>query len=373
MRKVAICSFVAMALFAGLLQWCGPDLPMIDAGATDAIYDEQTVQMSDSPLDQNTPCVHPGVTMECRDGWCRIPAGCYRMGSPPDEWGRGFNTEDIIEVTLTRPFIIQQFELTQEQWTSLGLPNKAGWFDGGPGNSFGDCVSGDCPASTMTWYEAAQFANALSSKDGRPTCYQLGSCLKDDAGAFVCGSVAVSAKSVYDCSGYRLPTEAEWEYAARAGTTSAFYNGPITPFAVQGDCNYDKNLDEIAWYCWNSDASITHPVGTKKTNGWGLYDMAGNAYEYTNDPFHGRYTRSQVDPWQLMPSPSDPVVRGGAAHLWASLARSADRNYGPCCVGQQAAHTYGFRLVRTLELNENWNVPVLPIPRRDAGPDASND
>lgn len=264
MRRVAVASFGATALLAILLQWCGPTHTPDDAGS-DAADGGIAENNGDAIIDGTVPCIHATVAADCRGGWCRVPSGCYQMGSPQGEWGRGFNTEDIIDVTLTHAFIIQQYELTQGQWVSVGIANRAGWFDGGAGNSFGDCVAAACPASTMTWYEAVQFANVLSSKDGRPPCYELKNCGSSDAGGVVCESVSVSSATVYDCLGYRLPTEAEWEYAARAGTTTAFYNGPITPQTVQGDCNYDKNLNEVGWYCWNSDAT-THPVGLKRSN-----------------------------------------------------------------------------------------------------------
>lgn len=308
------------------------------------------------------PCTQPNPTSDCRDGWCRVLAGCFNMGSPEAEWGRGLNTENIIAVTLTYPFIIQQFELTQAQWASLGMPNRAGVEDGG---TAADCLGATCPASRMTWFEAVQFTNMLSEKDGRSRCYDLVNCRGEGPdNVLICDSVTSTSTSPYECDGYRLPTEAEWEYAVRAGTSSAYYSGDNKSFGIQGDCNYDPNLDKIGWYCWNSvvDGSAvlpTHAVGRKQPNSLGLYDMSGNAYEFTGDPFHGRYTRSSINPWQpLTLSETDVTSRGGASYLWASMARSADRfPYG------REWHDYGqgFRIVRTIKTAEVWQTPPLPI------------
>jgi len=139
---------------------------------------------------------------------------------------------------------------------------------------------------------------------------------------------------------YRLPTEAEWEYAARAGTTTAFYNGGITNSGY--NCNSDPNLDKIGWYCGNA-SNKTHAVKGKDANSWGLYDMSGNVYEWAWDWF-GNYNGDATDPVGLS-SGSYRVLRGGIWSNYARYCRSADRNnFSP---GYRFNYI-GFRLLRSM-------------------------
>jgi len=143
--------------------------------------------------------------------------------------------------------------------------------------------------------------------------------------------------SVYDCTGYRLPTESEWEYAIRAGSNSAFYpsdgnDGSIT----YTDCTLDDNLDQIAWYCGN-DNGHCEPVGTKEKNAWHLYDMSGNVYEWTWDWYAAAYPAGDTSTPVIDPEgPAEAVnrvIRGGYWSGNAQYCRSAYR----------ASHTTGHR------------------------------
>ena len=127
----------------------------------------------------------------------------------------------------------------------------------------------------------------------------------------------------YACPGYRLPTDAEWEYAYRAGTETAYYSGENDPAACS--CEGDAKLDPIAWYCDNA-GSKTHPVGRKPPNAWNLYDMAGNVWEWSHDWYQSSLgTAAVTAPWGPA-SGSSRVVRGGAWYGDAHYARAAFRS-----------------------------------------------
>ena len=224
-----------------------------------------------------------------------IPAGTFIMGSPLNEPGRD-SDEGRHKVTLTRPFYIQTTEVTQGQWQAVMGENPS---------HFRDCGE-TCPVEMVSWHDTQRFIARLNAMAG-----------------------------VYT---YRLPTEAEWEYAARSGSQSALSNGIIT---VTG-CAYDAKLDHIGWYCGNS-GNKSHPVAQKQPNSWGVYDMHGNVWEWCHD-WYGNYPSGPVT------DPQGPAVglirvnRGGSWWWFARFCRSANRiRYMPF---DQTEDT-GFRLAMT--------------------------
>lgn len=283
------------------------------------------------------------MTKDCTDGWCRVPAGCFVMGAPPCEWGRALRSENEMLVTLTRSFEIHQYEVTQAQWVGQGLPNPSGE------DEFGrNCLEPNCPVGNVSWTEALAFANLLSERHDPPleSCYELSECTGELGRDFQCARQVQAGSSVYECRGYRIPTKAEWEYAARAGARTAFYNGEVTPQSGISVCGPDPLLEQIAWYCHNSD-SITHPVGEKLPNGWGLFDMLGNVSEWTT----GRATESSRPPSAvnyepiLEEAPDRPFL-GGWMTANPRSCRMAGR-YG--AASHSRAPGFGFRLARTLD------------------------
>jgi formylglycine-generating enzyme required for sulfatase activity len=210
-----------------------------------------------------------------------IQPGTFMMGSPSNEPKRD-SDERQHEVTFTKGFYMGTTEVTQGQWKEV-MGNDPSYFKNrGP----------DCPVEGVSWNDAQEFIKRLNKKEGT--------------------------------SKYRLPTEAEWEYACRAGSTTAFANGSITVT----DCGHDPNLNEMGWYCGNSD-NKTHHVAKKKPNALGLYDMHGNVCEWCQDWF-GDYSSGHVTDPNGPSLGSNRMFRGGSWYNDASYCRSAFRsNYSP--------------------------------------------
>jgi sulfatase modifying factor 1 len=252
----------------------------------------------------------------------------FMMGSPVGEVGRLDADETPHAVMLTHPFEILSTEVTQAEFVDRMGYNPS---------DFDTCSN--CPVQLVSWHEAAAYCNALSGTT-YGHCYD---CIPDSDPTKVICAPSTSYASPYECPGYRLPTEAEWEYAARAGDPRATYNGDL----VATDCSSNDVLNLIAWYCGNSGAT-THSVATKKQNAWGLYDMLGNVNEWCND----RYGPYQTDPSPLL-DPWDPpppvfsnrVFRGGSWGGNASSARAANRDFFQ---PEIRYNLVGFRPVRSL-------------------------
>ena len=232
-----------------------------------------------------------------------IPAGSFTMGSPSSEPGRD-GDEQQHRVEITQGFSLSATEVTQAQYQAVMGAN--------PSNVKG----ADLPVEKVSWLDAVQFCNKLSSRDGLNPAYRI-------SGGDVTWDRAAP--------GYRLPTEAEWEYACRAGTTTAYNTG-----------DDEAGLGRAAWYGANA-GSKTHPVGSKAANAWGLYDMHGNVWEWCWD-WSGDYNAgSQRDP-QGATGGSTRVYRGGGWSGGAGYCRSADHSRA----GPSGAYgALGFRVARS--------------------------
>lgn len=284
-------------------------------------------------------CKHAEAKADCQNGWCKLPPSCFVMGSPEDEWRRGRNTETQVAVTLTHRIEIQQRELTRAEWESITTTPAPG-----PEN----CTLPDCPVAMVSWWEAIHAANLLSAQKGLPACYAPMGCTGTLGKDLTCTGVQDPDKKVYECEGYRLPTRAEAEYAARAGTISTFYSGDITPFQDITICNIDPALELIGWYCGNSGGRA-HPGGELLPNGFGLYDMIGNLGEWNNDQQHFSSSEGGMNPGGKVERGAERLIFSPQYDHYNYIARTANLLSGPWNLG--GGIRTGFRLVRTLDPN----------------------
>lgn len=275
-------------------------------------------QVDASPADEPA-----GVTTE----WVRIKAGTFRMGAPAEETGR-FDIETAHEVTLSYDFQIQSTEVTQEQFESVMGYNPSRFRQCGP----------SCPVEDLSWHEAAAYANTLSTQENLfPLCYAC-----TGSGRTITCQRNGSYDSPFECRGYRLPTEAEWEFAARAGDDRSTYNGTLGNEQLACE-SPNPVLDPIAWYCGNA-GDTPHPVGQKRPNAWGLYDVLGNVWEWNHDWGSAFPSDAATAPWGPVRG-TDRIGRGGSWINQGRLVRLAYRG------GGSPDGTYGFigvRLVKTI-------------------------
>jgi formylglycine-generating enzyme required for sulfatase activity len=313
----------------------------------------------DTPLEPTAACVHPDVVENGEGDFFRIEPGCFIMGAPPGEFGRGLVDSDQVQVTLTHPFWIGRTEVTRAQWEKSGLavPVLEQL------NGERECLEPDCPQGNADFYDMLHYANRLSELEGWSPCYLFEGegCTGDYfEGTLSCPQVKINAKNPYECEGYRLPMEAEWEYAARGGTKTAFPTGDITPQRDSG-CYFDAAIDAIGWYCMNSPDQAQR-VALKPPNAWGLHDMHGNLNERVNDLYgpsgyligpYGAGSGPLVDPPGVENQPDDltqtqvrRAVRGGT-HLFEALSANVSRRSNLPDYG--SASNLGFRVVRTIQ------------------------
>jgi formylglycine-generating enzyme required for sulfatase activity len=280
------------------------------------------------PLDLGPPAdIRPPADL-ASPGWVTVKPGTFLMGSPEEEPCRLPN-EERHAVTLNRAFEIGASEVTQGEFLQLMGYNPS---------HFSGCGSG-CPADSVDWSAAAVYSNRLSKQAGLTPCYI---CVSNPGGdyafPFDCAPRAEYLASIYECPGYRLPTEAEWERAYRAGTTTALSDGPI------GSCDDDAKASAIGWYSANAGGQ-PHEVAGRKPNAWGLYDMAGNLWEWVNDWYKPDLGADPVTDPGGPTSGQGKVLRGGAWVTGAGSVRAASRNQNQRFKGLSFV---GFRLARTV-------------------------
>lgn len=265
------------------------DLLPIHVGELRRLLDERRV-LIDS---QGGPSVEEMLLGGAKMAFVYIPPGRFTMGSPESEEGRNVNEGPLHQVTISQGFYLGKYVVTQAQWKAVMKTT--------PWESWrGVRVGSDCPAACVSWEDIQTFIQKLNAA------------AEDEM--------------------FRLPTEAEWEYACRAGTSTRWSFG-----------DNEGKLEEYAWYNWNQGGAAE--VGTKRPNPWGLYDMHGKVWELCQN-WYGTYSsRAQVDPTGPVTG-SDRVIRGGTFTHDAQVVRSASRSYYLPDIRHGGI---GFRLLRRVQ------------------------
>lgn len=280
----------ALLIYRDKIQSIGDELFPVASNSTPIA----TAHEANSPAPSTLMASQAGSTNI--EGMVWIPAGEFTMGSPIDEAGRDMDEGPQTRMVIPHGFWMGKCEVTQGEFQAVMGTN--------PSNARGDT---NCPVEKVSWYDAVRYCAQRTQQEKR------------------------SAK-LPEGYAYRLPTEAEWEYACRAGTATRF---------CYGDDKGEFRLGEYAWFIRNGD-SMTHPVGTLEPNAWGLHDMHGNVWEWCFDRWQSILPGGSVTNLPVATEDSLRVARGGSWLYEGKACRSANRDdYSP----SNRCSDVGFRVV----------------------------
>jgi parallel beta-helix repeat protein len=263
--------------------------------------------------------LNDAITPAAAEGFVKVDGGTFTMGSPASEAGR--NSDEVQHQVTVSGFYLGKYVVTQAEYQAVIGTN--------PSEFKGD----NLPVENVSWYDAVNYCNALSRKEGLTPAYTV-------SGANVTWNRSAN--------GYRLPTEAEWEYAAKGGALSKGYT-----------YSGSNTVGDAGWHSGNS-GSRTHEAGTKAANELGLYDMSGNVWEWCWDWYDAYGTSAQVNPAGAV-SGVRRVARGGAWNYIGEELRSANRDYSSFPSSTKVSY-WGFRVVRPLSAPPPAAAPSAAAP-----------
>ena len=333
-----ICRYVKME--DGDYRVCGDfqDRDFVERGLLESLFDyDELIELYDLgsfdrmewPIFQNIPVEELNENQKEKvlrrsQEMVLIPSGSFMMGALKyDDGLNDYDEKPRHEVTLSRDFWMGKYPVTQSLWESV------------MGNNPSEFKGSNRPVENVYWFDVVDFCNKLSLKEGlNPVYGGLGDYTTGDSEYFNGDEIETLSNQItmnQNANGYRLPTEAEWEYAARGGEYHLYAGS--------------NNIDEVAWYGEDWNSGSTHPVGQKKANDFGLYDMSGNVWEWCWD-WYGFYSSNSVTDPTGPNIGSRRVFRGGSWNSFAGDARVSSRyGYDPALRGDDL----GFRLSRFVQ------------------------